>query len=110
MVLDRGRIIASGTMAELTAANEEIHVRVAPGTKRGSQSGQVNLAQVRELAMVKAADFDEEGLALVVHFERKQADAETVIAHVLWLLLNNQVRISGVTKGRGLEQRVMDLT
>jgi ABC-type multidrug transport system ATPase subunit len=109
-ILDRGRVIASGAMSELTAANEEVHVRVAPGTRRGSQSGQVNLAQVRELAMVKAADFDEEGLELVVHFERKQADAETVIAHVLWMLLNNQVRISGVTKGRGLEQRVMDLT
>jgi ABC-type multidrug transport system ATPase subunit len=109
-ILDRGRAIASGTMAELTAANEEIHVRVAPGTKRGSQSGQVNVAQVRELPMVKAADFDDERLELVVHFERKQADAETVIAHVLWMLLNNQVRISGVSKGRGLEQRVMDLT
>jgi ABC-type multidrug transport system ATPase subunit len=109
-ILDRGRVIASGTMTELTAANEEIHVRFAPGTKRGSQSGQVNVAQVRELPMVKAADFDDERLELVVHFERKQADAETVIAHVLWMLLNNQVRISGVTKGRGLEQRVMDLT
>ncbi len=109
-VLDRGRVIASGTMAELTAANEEVHIRVGRGTRRGSQSGQLNLAQVRELPMVKAADFDEEELLLVVHFERKQADAETVIAHVLWLLLNNQVRISGVTKGRGLEQRVMDLT
>ncbi len=109
-ILDRGRVIASGTMTELTAANEEVHVRVAPGTRRGSQSGQVNLAQVRELPMVKAADFDDERLELVVHFERKQVDAETVIAHVLWMLLNNQVRISGVTKGRGLEQRVMDLT
>jgi ABC-type multidrug transport system ATPase subunit len=109
-VLDRGRVIASGTMAELTAANEEVHIRLGKGTRRGSQSGQLNLAKVRELPMVKSADFDEEELVLVVHFERKQADAETIIAHVLWLLLNDQVRISGVTKGRGLEQRVMDLT
>jgi ABC-type multidrug transport system ATPase subunit len=109
-ILDRGRVIASGTMSALTAANEEVHVRVARGTKRGSQPGQVNVAQVRELPMVKAAEFDDERLELVVHFERKQADAETVIGHVLWLLLNNQVRISGVTKGHGLEQRVMDLT
>jgi hypothetical protein len=29
---------------------------------------------------------------------------------VLAVLLRHQVRISGVTKGRGLEQRVMDLT
>jgi len=33
-----------------------------------------------------------------------------VIGAVLWVLLNHRVRISGVTKGRGLEQRVMDLT
>jgi ABC-type multidrug transport system ATPase subunit len=109
-ILDRGRVIASGTMTALTAANEEVHVRVGRGTKRGTQSGQVNVAQVRELPMVKAAEFDDERLELVVQFERKQADAETVIGHVLWVLLNNQVRISGVTKGRGLEQRVMDLT
>jgi ABC-type multidrug transport system ATPase subunit len=109
-ILDRGRVIAAGTMAELTAANEEVHVRMGRGTKRGSQSGQVNVAKIRELPMVKAAEFDDERLDLAVTFERKQADAETVIAHVLWELLNNQVRISGVTKGRGLEQRVMDLT
>jgi ABC-type multidrug transport system ATPase subunit len=109
-ILDRGRVIASGTMSALTAANEEVHVRVGSGTKRGSQTGQVNVAQVRELPKVKAAEFDDERLELVIHFERKETDAETVIAHVLWLLLNNQVRISGVTKGRGLEQRVMDLT
>jgi hypothetical protein len=29
---------------------------------------------------------------------------------VLWVLLNNKVRISGVSKGRGLEQRMMDVT
>ena len=50
------------------------------------------------------------GCEIVISFERKQADAETVIGQVLRILLQNQVRISGVTKGRGLEQRVMDLT
>ena len=39
-----------------------------------------------------------------------KADAETVIGQVLWVLLNNKVRISGVTKGRSLEHRVMALT
>ena len=29
---------------------------------------------------------------------------------VLWVLLQNQARISSVSKGRGLEQRVMELT
>ncbi len=109
-ILDRGRVVAAGTMAELTAANEEVRIKVARGTKRGTQPGQVAVQKLRDLPMVKTAEFDEERHEIVVGFERKQADAETVIGHVLWILLNDQVRISGVTKGRGLEQRVMDLT
>jgi ABC-type multidrug transport system ATPase subunit len=109
-ILDRGRVVAAGTMTELTAANQEVRIKVARGTVRGTQAGQVPVQQLRELATVKTVDFDDERLEIVVYFERKQADAETVIGQVLWILLNNQVRISGVAKGRGLEQRVMDLT
>jgi len=109
-ILDRGRLVASGTMAELTAASEEIHVRVAPGTKRGMQPAQVNLSQLRELPMIERCEFDEERCDIAVYFERKRADPDTVIAQVLSSLLANQVRISGVTKGRSLEKRVIDLT
>jgi ABC-2 type transport system ATP-binding protein len=109
-ILDRGRVVAHGTMNELTAANEEIRIKVKSGTRRGSQPGQLPIAKVQELEMVRTADFDEDGCELLVSFERSKADAETVIGHVLWILLHAEVRISGVTKGRGLEQRVMDLT
>lgn len=109
-ILDRGRVVAQGTMAELTAANEEIRVKLKAGTRRGSQPGQVNVAKVQELEMVRTVDYDEDTCELLVSFERSKADAETVIGHVLWLLLHAEVRVSGVTKGRGLEQRVMDLT
>jgi ABC-type multidrug transport system ATPase subunit len=109
-ILDRGRVVAQGTMSELTAANEEVRVKVARGTKRGTANGQVPVEKLRELPMVKTVEFDDERREIIVYFERKTADAETVIGHVLWILLHNQVRISGVTKGRGLEQRVMDLT
>jgi ABC-2 type transport system ATP-binding protein len=109
-ILDRGRVVASGAMSELTAANEEVRVKVAAGTKRGTQPGQVPIAKLQELAMVRSVDFADEDREIIVSFERSKADAETVIGHVLWILLHAQVRISGVTKGRGLEQRVMDLT
>jgi ABC-type multidrug transport system ATPase subunit len=109
-ILDRGRVVASGAMNELTAANEEVRVKVAAGTKRGSQPGQVPIAKLQELAMVRSVDFDDDAREIIVSFERSKADAETVIGHVLWILLHAQVRISGVSKGRGLEQRVMDLT
>jgi ABC-2 type transport system ATP-binding protein len=109
-ILDRGRVVAAGRMAELTASNDEVRVKVGRGTQRGSAPGSVSMQALRDLPTVKAVEFDDEALEIIVRFERKQADAETVIGQVLWTLLQNQVRISGVTKGRGLEQRVMDLT
>ena len=109
-ILDGGRLVASGTMAELTAANGEVHIKVARGTKGGHERGEAPLQTIRELPNVHAARFDEETLDIVVQFDRKIADAETVISAVLWVLLQNGVRISGVSKGRGLERRVMDLT
>jgi ABC-2 type transport system ATP-binding protein len=104
-ILDHGKLIASGTMAELTATSEEIHVRIGRKHK-----GPLPLDAIRAVAGVTRHEYDEESRDLGVFFDRKQTDAETVIGLVLWALLNAQVRISGVTKGRGLEQRVMDLT
>jgi ABC-2 type transport system ATP-binding protein len=109
-ILDRGRLVANGTMAELTAANEEVRIEMAPGTRRGTEPGQVPMAPIRDLPTVSSVDFDDERCVLTISVKRQQADAETVIGQVLLILLQNQVRISGVTKGRGLEQRVMDLT
>jgi ABC-2 type transport system ATP-binding protein len=109
-ILDRGRIVASGTMTQLTAANEEIRVKVAPGTSRGSRPGQVPVQALRELRSVKSAELDEQRLEIVVYFDRAEMDAEAVIGNLLRVLLDHEVRISGVTKGRGLEQRVMSLT
>jgi ABC-2 type transport system ATP-binding protein len=109
-ILDRGRLVASGSMSELTAANEEVRFQVGAGTRRGTDPSQVPLSPIRDLPTVASVDFDDEGLELVVSFKRQEADAETVIGQVLTILLQNKVRISGVTKGRGLEQRVMDLT
>jgi ABC-2 type transport system ATP-binding protein len=101
-ILDRGRVVASGTMTELTAASEEVTIKLGPGP--------APIAVVRDLPMVTRVEFDEDKRSLTVSFDRGTIDAETVIGHVLWALLNNQARISGVTKGRGLEQRVMELT
>ncbi|HEX3772515.1 MAG TPA: ABC transporter ATP-binding protein, partial [Polyangiaceae bacterium] len=109
-ILDRGRLVASGSMAELTAANEEVRFELGAGTRRGTDPGQLPMAPIRDLATVASVDYDDEKRELVVIFKRQEADAETVIGQVLTILLQNGVRISGVSKGRGLEQRVMDLT
>jgi ABC-2 type transport system ATP-binding protein len=115
-ILDRGRVIESGSMSQLTAANQEIHIKISPtvGTPNGgphrSALASIPMDAVRAIPSVTQASFDTESDELVVNFDRRQADAETVIGQVLWCLLNNQVRISGVSKGKGLEQRVMELT
>ncbi len=101
-ILDRGRVIAEGTMAELTAASEEIRIKLAPGP--------VPIGNVRELPIVKRAEFDDERRELVVYYEPRTTDAETVIGATLAVLLQQGARISGLTKGRGLEQRVMEMT
>ncbi len=114
-ILDRGRIVAQGTIAELTAASEEVRVKVAPS--KDPQTGAyrsafalVPLDALRAVPGVTRVELEDERSELIVYFDRKNTDAEAVISHVLWALLNAQVRISAVSKGRGLEQRVMDLT
>jgi ABC-type multidrug transport system ATPase subunit len=109
-ILDHGKLVAEGTISELTAASEEIHVRVSPA--RGQARGAIVLPmeQLRAVKAVTRVEYDDERRDIGIYFDREQADAETVIGACLWVLLNAQVRIAAVTKGRGLEQRVMDLT
>jgi ABC-type multidrug transport system ATPase subunit len=122
-ILDRGHLVGIGSMAELTAATQEVRFKVpALVTKPGQPpEGRADpyrqdttatpLALVQGLPIVKLAEYDDERGELIVHFDsRGEADAEQVIEAVLWVLLQQRVRISGVTKGRGLEQRVMEMT
>jgi ABC-2 type transport system ATP-binding protein len=121
-ILDRGRLVGSGSMAELTAATQEVRFKVpavitkpgqppTPGPSPSGATSPTPLALVQGLPMVKLAEYDDERGELIVHFDsRGQVDAEQVIEAVLWVLLQQRIRISGVTKGRGLEQRVMEMT
>jgi ABC-2 type transport system ATP-binding protein len=101
-ILDRGVLVAHGSMAELTASSSEIRVEIAPGP--------MPLDQVRAIQGVKAASWDKGARELAVTFDRQQCDAEEMIRRVIFVLYQVGARISGVSKGRGLEQRVMELT
>jgi ABC-2 type transport system ATP-binding protein len=101
-VLDHGKLVASGSMEELTATAHEIRIKLAPGP--------VPHAEIRAIPIVTRVEWLEDTRDLVVHFEPGGIDAEGVIALVLPILLQNRARISEVGKGRGLEQRVMELT
>jgi ABC-type multidrug transport system ATPase subunit len=115
-ILDRGRLVTSGTISELTAASEEVHIKLGrppPGVPAAAyrDGSALPLHAIREIPIVKRVEYDEDRREIVCYFDRNvQVDAEVVIEAVLWVLLNHRIRISGVTKGRGLEQRVMELT
>ncbi|MBI5536186.1 MAG: ABC transporter ATP-binding protein [Deltaproteobacteria bacterium] len=101
-ILDHGKIVAAGTMEDLTAATREIRITVARGP--------LPMDKVRALPGVTRADYVGQERALTVHFDATGGDAEDMIGQVLTLLLSEKIRISGVMKGKGLEQRVMELT
>jgi ABC-2 type transport system ATP-binding protein len=102
-VLDHGKLVASGSMEELTASSQEVRIKLA--------AGPVPLSEIKALPITSRLEWLEDSRELIVHFDRTTgADAETVITHVLWVLLNSKARVSEVSKGRGLEQRVMELT
>ena len=114
-VLDHGKLVANGTIQELTAASEEIYIKLGPMPRVPGQTTRaarppIPMDQIRAIPGVTRSDYDEDTRELGVYFERKTTDAETVIGATLWILLNAQIRISGVSKGRGRDARVMDLT
>lgn len=100
-ILDHGHVVAAGTMEELTAAAREIRI-VAHGT--------LPIERIRSIAGVTRAEYTSKDRLLTVNFENFQGEAEDMIGQVLTLLLHENVRISALSKGRGLEQRVMELT
>ena len=101
-ILDRGQLITAGTMTELTATSSEVRFELARGP--------VPEEALRKVEGVKAVDWDKARRELTVTFDRSVCDAEEMIRRGSSALYQNGARISGISKGRGLEQRVMELT
>ena len=101
-ILDHGQLVAHGTMAELTATSSEIRIELAHGP--------IPIDAIRVVEGVKAVSFDKASRELAITFDRNVADAEEMIKRATYVLYQGQARISAISKGRGLEQRVMELT
>jgi ABC-type multidrug transport system ATPase subunit len=101
-ILDRGQLITVGTMAELTASSSEVRFELARGP--------VPEDALRAVEGVKTVAWHKAERELAVTFDRAFCDAEEMIRRGTFVLYQNGARISGITKGRGLEQRVMELT
>jgi ABC-type multidrug transport system ATPase subunit len=101
-ILDHGHVVASGTMEELTAAAKEFRIQVLKGP--------VPLDKIHAIQGVSRADYDRKTRALVVHCDQYEGEAEDIISQALVILLQDGIKISAVSKGKGLEKRVMELT
>jgi ABC-type multidrug transport system ATPase subunit len=101
-ILDRGKLIAAGSMAELTRSIGEVRIALA--------SDSAPLDEIRALTGVTSATFDAGMRVLAIAFSPEKAVAEDVIGESLKLLLARGAKISSVTRGRKLEERVMELT
>ena len=101
-ILDRGKVVAAGSMDELTRSVGEIRVALAG---EGAP-----LETLRALSCVTSADWDGVRRLLAITYAPGKHEAEEVIGEVLKVLLAGGARISGVSRGRKLEERVMELT
>jgi ABC-2 type transport system ATP-binding protein len=110
-ILDRGKLVASGTMAELTASAREFTIELAPAgpTVAAPRGGADLQGLVRMIVGVTSVSLDAgTGRMIVAH--ESTVDPDEVLTASLRALLEHGARIRGVSRGRSLEQRVMELT
>jgi ABC-2 type transport system ATP-binding protein len=100
-ILDRGKVVQAGAMADLTARSGEFRVQIAQGS--------VPLEEVRALRGCKSALLAPSG-QLTVQFDASLIKAEEMVSQTLALLLGRGVLVLEVTRGKRLEERVLELT
>jgi ABC-type multidrug transport system ATPase subunit len=99
-ILDRGKLAQAGTMAELTSQTAEFRVQVARGT--------VIVPELEALPGITTARMENESV-LYVRYDGKTHQPEEVISRVVGHLIQTGVLILGVSRGRRLEDRVLQL-
>ena len=101
-ILDHGRLVQQGTLAEVTGQGERVRVALADAP------GADVLAAVRALASVESVEIDEARGQVEVRLRR--TPIEDAIPGLLRVLLEHGARPIGVTRGQKLEERVLELT
>jgi len=99
-ILDRGKLQQVGTVSELTSRSAEFRVQIARGT--------VPLEAVKALKGCAGASLPQPAM-LVVQYDAKVSPDEEMITATLQLLIGHGVFVLGVTRGRRLEDRVLEL-
>ncbi|RKH56642.1 ABC transporter ATP-binding protein [Corallococcus aberystwythensis] len=99
-ILDKGSLAQAGTMSELTGQGAEFRVQIA--------RGDVIIPEITSLTGVTDARMEGPDV-LRVRFDGQAHKAEEVISRTVGHLLQHQVLILGVSRGRRLEDRVLQL-
>lgn len=103
-ILDRGRLVVQGTMGELTESDEKVLVALGPGSPDLS-------AAVGALPRVTAVERSPGGDRLRVTLRPEAGEPiEAAITTVLRALMDGGATIGGVTRGRTLEERFLEMT
>ncbi len=100
-VLDKGRLVAAGTMAEMTGQTAEFRVQLAKGP--------VPLDAVKALSGCREAKLEGADV-LVVWFDGQGVTPEDIITRTVALLAQKGVLILGVWRGKRLEEKVLQIT
>ncbi|MFW5878686.1 MAG: hypothetical protein ACOCVR_02605 [Myxococcota bacterium] len=105
-ILDKGKLLAGGTMAELTAADSEVVISL------GNPSSAMEMLGAAAAAVpgVTAASFDPGSRDLIIRFASAGEPAEEIVTRVLSELIRCGGKVGAVTRGQGLERRVLSVT
>ncbi len=101
-ILDKGVLVTAGTVADITGQTAEFRVQIASGT--------VPIEELRMLTGVKTVQLENSGQVLAVHFDSAKTKPEEVITATVALLAQKGVLILAVSRGKRLEERVLQLT
>jgi ABC-2 type transport system ATP-binding protein len=100
-ILDKGKLVSAGTMAELTGQTAEFRIQIA--------RGEIPLSEVKALSGCRDARL-EAGNILCVFFDGQAVQPEDIITRTVALLAANNVFMLTVWRGKRLEERVLQLT
>jgi ABC-2 type transport system ATP-binding protein len=101
-VLDKGKLVAASSMEEMTGASAEFRVQVAKGF--------VPIDDLKVIDAVTNAEVLNDGKLLVVRFDGSKSPPEVVITQTLKVLVQRDVLVLSVARGKRLEERVLQLT
>ncbi|MBL8911271.1 MAG: ABC transporter ATP-binding protein [Archangium sp.] len=100
-ILDKGKLVSATSMAELTGTTAEFRVQIA--------KGEISVSEVRALTGAKDARMEANNV-LCVTYDGTIVSVEQIITDTVALLASRKVLLTGVWRGKRLEEKVLQLT